>query len=365
MIRIGYFVHGRGRGHAIRTRAVIGSLGPSSETRVFCAGEAWDTLEDLPGAQPILPCMPGRGMVRSFALRFRADRERFRRWRPDVVVSDGDGPSVNAARSLGIPVVAVGHGLILQHTRLPAVLPWQSRLREMLNVASSSWPACRRVAVHFAPVEPRTVGTFVARPDLRSEADLHPAREDFILAYFRDGNGTTALEQLARRGHRVRLFGQPRRVPPGVELHAPDVTAFGEALSRCRAVVGSAGNHLPAECAMLGIPMLALHRDHDPEHELNARLVEAAGIGVAAGVDRCFPETIQRFEAEFDKPREELAARTRAMPPASEIVPRAIDELCRHPVTRPTWNAQTISGPAGAGLKPERLHAFDSPHPPG
>jgi len=342
MIRIAYFVHGRGKGHAIRTQAVLGALDKSYEARVFCAGEAWDTLADLPCSQPILPCMPGKGMIRSFTQRLRGDRERFRRWRPDLVVSDGDGPSANAARSLGIPVVSVGHGLILHHTRLPEALPWHSHLREVLNVASSSWPACRRVAVHFAPVEPRTDGTLVARPDLRSETDPHAAREDFILAYFRDGNGAMALEQLSRRGHRVRLFGQPRSVPPGVELQLPNVTAFGEALSRCRAVVGSAGNHLPAECAMLGIPMLALHGEHDPEHELNARLVKAAGIGIAAAVDQCTADIVRRFEAEFDKPREELAARTRAMPPASEVVPRAIDELCHRPVARPTWNAQAI-----------------------
>ncbi len=342
MIRIAYFVHGRGKGHAIRTRAVIEALHGHCETRVFCAGAAWDTLQGLPCSQPVLPCMPGKGMIRAFTLRLRGDRERFRRWRPDLVVSDGDGPSVNAARSIGIPVVAVGHGLILHHTRLPEGLPFHRHIREVVNVASSSWPACRRVAVHFAPVEPRTEGTLVARPDLRSEVDPHLSREDFILAYFRDGNGAMALEQLARRGHRVQLFGEPRSVPEGVELHSPDVTAFGEALSQCRAVVGSAGNHLPAECAMLGIPMLALHREDDPEHELNARLVEAAGIGVAAAVDRCTVDVIRRFEAEFDKPREELAARTQAMPPASEVVPRAIDELCHRPVPRPTWNAQTV-----------------------
>jgi uncharacterized protein (TIGR00661 family) len=342
MIRIAYFVHGRGKGHAIRTRAVIEALGGRYEARVFCAGAAWDTLQELPCSQPILPCMPGKGMIRAFTLRLRGDRERFRRWRPDLVVSDGDGPSVNAARSLGIPVVAVGHGLILHHTRLPKALPWHRHLREVVNVASSSWPACRRVAVHFAPVEPRTEGTLVARPDLRREADLHLAREDFILAYFRDGNGTAALEQLTRRGHRVQLFGEPRSVPRGVELRPPDVAAFGEALSRCRAVVGSAGNHLPAECAMLGIPMLALHREHDPEHELNARLVEAAGIGIAANVGRCTADVLRRFEGEFNKPRQELAARTRAMPPASEVVPRAIDELCHRPVARPAWNTQTV-----------------------
>ena len=341
MIRIAYFVHGRGKGHAIRTQAVIGGLRESDEVRLFCAGEAWDVLSEVPCAEPLLPCMPGRGMLRSFRLRLRADRARLRRWAPDLLVSDGDGPSVNAARSLGIPVMAVGHGLIFHHTHLSAALPFHTHVREVVNVASSSWPAKRRVAVHFAPVQPRTPGTYIARPDLRSEIESSSKREEFILAYFRDDNGRMALEQLARRGHRVLLFGQPRAVPQGVEIHAPNVRGFAEALGRCRAVVGSAGNHLPAECAMLGIPMLALHREGDPEHTMNAHLVETAGIGIASAFERCTPEVIQRFEAELDKPRDELAARTRAMRPASEVVPRAIEDLCRQREARAAWNTRT------------------------
>ena len=151
---------------------------------------------------------------------------------------------------------------------------------------------------------------------------------------------TAALEQLTRRGHRVVLFGNDDKVPKGVELHAPNVQAFADALGRCRAVVGSAGNHLPGECAMLGIPMLALHRGDDGEHEMNARLVEAAGIGIAASFEQCTPELVQRFESEFEKPRDDLAARTRAMPPASEVVPRAVAELCRERTKRPAWKTR-------------------------
>lgn len=342
MSRIAYFVHGRGRGHAIRTQAVMEHPANDHELRLFCAGEAFDVLGHLSMAEEVLSCAPGKGMLSSWTLRFQADRERLRRWRPDLVVSDGDGPSVNAARSLGIPVVAVGHGLIFRHTRLEAKLPSLKRLREMVNVASSSWPAIRRVAVHFAPVEPRTPGTYVARPDLRGHVGPNSSREDFILAYFRDDNGDGALEQLTRRGHRVVLFGRPSRVPPGVEVHAPDVEAFAEALGRCRAVVGSAGNHLPAECAMLGLPMLALHRDDDGEHEMNALLVEAAGIGVAGALEHCTPDLIRRFEAELDKPREDLAARTRAMPPASEVIRNVIDELRRRPTEQAAWKTRTI-----------------------
>ncbi|MBW2687010.1 MAG: hypothetical protein JRE19_14010 [Deltaproteobacteria bacterium] len=74
---------------------------------------------------------------------------------------------------------------------------------------------------------------------------------------------------------------------------------------------------------------------------MNARLVEAAGIGIAAHFERCTPELIQRFEAELDKPRDQLAARTRAMRPASEVIPRAIDQLCRHRSERAAWKTRT------------------------
>ncbi len=327
MNRIAYFVHGRGKGHAVRSRVVLDRLRERYDVQLFCAGDSWDLLGDLESAVSIPACVPGRNMIRSFATRLRDDRARLRDDAPDLVVSDGDGPSVHAARSLDIPVVAVGHGLIFRHTHVGTALPLDKRAREIVNAASSSWPAGRRVAVHFAPVRPRTVGTYVARPDLRTTRVPPEGREDFLLAYFRDGNGMGVLEQLARRGHRVVLFGESVGAPYGVEVHRCDERAFAEALGRARAVVGSAGNHLPAECAMLGIPMLALHRDDDPEHEMNARLIEAAGIGIGGSLDRVTPALIQRFEAELDTPRDELAAKTLAMPAASVVVPKAVEAL--------------------------------------
>lgn len=328
MTRIAYFVHGRGKGHAVRTEAVLRRIVGQHELRLFCSGAAFDILGGFPMVERVRASMPGKGMVRAFASRFVSDRDRFRDWRPDLVVSDGDGPSVHAAKSLGLPVLAIGHGLIFRHADLSgANLPTLKRLREQINAASSSWPAERRVAVHFAPVAPRTRGTRVARPDLPERLRSAPARDDFFLAYFRDDDGLPALEALRRRGHRVVLFGRPASIATGVEVHAPDVDGFADALSRCRAVVGSAGNHLPAECAMLGLPLLAFYRQGDAEQEMNARLIEAAGIGLGSSLDQCTPALIERFEAELDRPRHELMAHTLAMPAASEIIPESIAEL--------------------------------------
>lgn len=337
MTRIAYFVHGRGKGHAVRTQAVLRRLRGSDEVRLFCEGQAFDVLSHHTTAEEVLTYAPGRGMTRSFGLRLRGDRRRLRDWRPCVVVSDGDAPSVHAAWSLGVPVLAVGHGLVFRHTRLGARLGWRKLLRERINAGSSSWPAARRIAVHFAPVEPLTQGTHVVRPDLRISVEPSRPRDSFILAYFRDDNGMEALRRLSSRGHRVVLFGRPATAPRGIEVHEPEVGAFAEALAQCQAVVGSAGNQLPAECAMLGIPMLALHGRDDPEHEMNARLIEAAGIGVGGAFEDLDSGLLGRFEAQLSMDRSDLVRRTRAMRPASEVIPRAIDELCQPPpVTRVT-----------------------------
>lgn len=326
-MKIAYFVHGRGRGHAIRSRAVLSKLRQHHEVRAFCGGEAWTLLRDLQEAEPVVATVPGTGMVPTFLRRLRKDRLELKRWSPNLVVSDGDGPSVNAAWSLGIPITAVGHGLSLFHSDLGLSLPWRQFLREKLNVMSSSWPAERRVAVHFAPARPNTAGTIVARPDLPRRLRQSQSRENFLLAYFRDDNGAPVLEKLLDRGHRIVCFGNAAALPAEIELHPLDVDSFADALLRCEAVVASAGNQLPAECAMLGIAMLALYENADVEQKVNAQLVEAAGIGVGGAIHEVTPELLHRFEMEIDKPRAELAARTLEMLPVSTAVATVVAEF--------------------------------------
>ena len=311
----------------MRARAVMARTSPAHDVRLFCSGAAWPILNGLPQVEEVDPCNPGSGTWRAFRRRLVGDLERLSRISPRLVVSDGDGPSVHAAAALRIPVLAIGHGLIFRHVRHHSPLPRGPLWREIVNSMTSSWPAQRRVAVHFAPAEPRTEGTTVARPDLPLAIPLDLGAEDFILAYFRDDDGTEVVEQLVDRGHRVVLFGRLDRPHAKVEVRAPDVEDFFEALVRCRAVVGSAGNQLPAECAMLAKPMLALHGEDDVEQRLNAQLVEAAGIGIGGALHDCTPLLLRRFEAELDKPRDELAVRTRAMLPVSEVVPLLLEEM--------------------------------------
>lgn len=160
MARIACHVHGRGRGHASRARAVLPRLRAAGhDVRVFGGGHACDVLADDPGFTEVRPCLPGPGLARSFARRFRSDWQTYDDSQPDAVVTDCDLAALHVAAARRLPTLAMGHGLIFRHTQLPEGLPWLSRWREIVNAASSSCAAHMRVPVRFAPVEPRINGT--------------------------------------------------------------------------------------------------------------------------------------------------------------------------------------------------------------
>lgn len=327
MARIAYFVHGRGHGHAIRAQAVLSRLADERhELFVFGGGASVSLLGHRSDFVEVEPCIPGAELLAAVVRRLQHDVPRLRRLRPDVLITDGDFAAAHAALRLNVPSIALGHGLLYGRCRLPAHLPLRWRFREALKAASSSWPCWRHVVVHFAPVHPLTSHTRVARPDLRQ--GLIPSRqEDFVLAYFRDDNGGAVLRQLVERGHRVVYFGQSSESPAEVTQHPISAEAFAEALSRCRFVVGSAGNHLPAECAMLEKPMLAVYRPGDVEHQMNAMLVEAAGIGLASSVDGVTVEMLNHIDSRCEQSMARAAAKIRKMPPVSEVVVRLVREL--------------------------------------
>lgn len=326
--RVALFVHGRGRGHAARARACIPALrAVGLDVSSFVGREVASMFDDVCDASHVDTCGPGRRLLHRFAARVRDDISRLRHVDPAVVVSDGDGPSIHAALALGIPTVAVGHGALYATCHVSAPLPRRLRLREALNAASSTWCATRRVVVHFAPARPFTPGTMVARPDLPAALRGTPGDDGSVLAYFRDDDGYAWLEHLAGRGERVVLFGNPARVPAGVTVHPPDPVTFTEHLLECRAVISSAGNHLPAECALLGKPLLATFARHDAEHRMNAMLIESARIGVAAPVERVTAGVVERWLSLAQTGSQSSAIR--AMRPASTVVTEAVLDLVR------------------------------------
>lgn len=324
---IAWYVHGRGRGHASRSRQIVERLRARGDRIVVMAGgDALDLLADLDQVETIDVVAPGPRGLTTIARRTRSDRRRLEALGPDVVVSDGDAPSLGAARLLGLPTLAIGHDLVFARCRLPDDLPRSSVWFEKLSAAPSHRMADAGVAVHFLPIEPRAPRTLVARPDRRD--DLPELRwEPFIAAYFRDGDGAALADRLTALGVRVELFGASDPAPRRARHHGFDRAGFADALARCSGVIGTAGSNLLAECVLLGKPALAVHAAGDHEQALNANLLARAGLGLEARIDDVSDTALRTFADRAlarDFATIDLA---RALPPASDAVLTCLDDL--------------------------------------
>ncbi|ACY15695.1 glycosyltransferase family protein [Haliangium ochraceum] len=321
-IRIHYYVHGRGRGHATRAQAVIARLREAGCRVSVFAGRDAEAVLRAPGVadevHAVRSLLPGDG-VRAAGLvprRVAQAVAALRRAPADVVVSDGDLPGLLAAQLCRVPAVAVGHGLVFSHCQRPAELPRQAWQREARKARLSSLGSSRQVAVNFVPLQARGATTVVARPLLRpglGPRDQDAAREGEVLCYFRDDNGAEAVRALLAAGARVQLFGRRDPGIAGARFVPLDPERFAEALPRARAVVSSAGSQLIAECVALGVPQFALYRADDDEQALNVAMLRHAGVGDGCDFGSLTAEQIERFL------RHPPAPRQRADWPAPEV----------------------------------------------
>jgi uncharacterized protein (TIGR00661 family) len=293
----------------------------------FAGGAAVAVLADVPRLTEVETVLPGKAALRRTAALALQWRRRLRELEPDVLISDGEAPSLLAAKALGIPAISVGHGLVFSSCDLPK-LPTGQVLWEKMNAAPTTHLASIRVPVHFAAIEPRLSNTIVARPERFEPSDAQAGDTPWLISYFRDGNGGDWLVELANCGWQIHAFGDGVPDHTNITEHAPDADEFARLLKGARGVVGSAGSNLISECALLGLPMLAIYRADDAEQSLNGLLMHDAGIGVAATVDAERAQTVALFECLIgEDQRARAEAFHRALPPVSEVVINAVRSL--------------------------------------
>ncbi len=333
MAKLAYFVHGRGRGHASRSRPIVAALREAGhEVQVVAGGDALDLVDggvNDDALRLVTPVKPGRAVGRRLLRRTVEDHRWLRSTQANLVITDGDAPGLHAAAALGIPSVAVGHGLIFAYCRMPPDLPWRGRLKESINAGSSAWLARRRVGVHFHPIEPRDDRTHIARPDL--DPRLRPAAptQDRFVAYFRDANGGAVLTAAVAAGASVTCFGPCDDLPDGVESRPFDRDAFLGALAAGRGLISSSGSNALTEAVAVGRPVLAVHAPDEYEQAMNARLLQRAGLGEALALDGDVRAKVRRF---LERCRREQFATfdlRGAMPPASKVVVDTVDAIAR------------------------------------
>lgn len=304
-MRVALYVHGRARGHASRAATVTRALGARGHEVV---------------AFPRSPLVAGPSGWRELVRRIPEERAALRDI--DVVVADGDQPSLVAAWLEAIPTIAIGHDLALTACQLPAGLSRRALWLERANTAITTYASRRRIAVHFLPATALDPGTRVARPDvppreLRSDGP--------VVVYPSTWDADPMLDAALAVFPRVVCFAAAR-ARPGLTLLPTDRDTFLDALARAPFVISTSGSNVLAECVTFGKPVLALHDVRHHEQTLNAALVEHARIGLARRLDRVSETDVRALVAASGRGELARIDLVSALPALSEAV---VDEVGR------------------------------------
>jgi uncharacterized protein (TIGR00661 family) len=350
--KILYGVHGYGRGHAARAQAILPELVERYDVRVLAGDEAYDQLHrdysvmriptlryhhDRRGRRSAvrtiargIPAVADLLLGGAITRRVRSEMERFR---PDVVLSDSEGWTHRAARSLGIPRISFDHYGILVHCDLE--MPRWDRL--ILRMESLFYrflvPAAQRTIVAaFYDGRPRHDGVTVVGAILRKEArETMPTRGEHLLAYFSNAsvNFTPEAEQALRSlDLPVKVYGPARKGPDGnLEFRPTANLPFLADLASCRAVLATAGNQLISEAIHFGKPLL-LMPEQSLEQRLNAQFVTRWRIGMQTRPQRVTGELLRTFLGSCEEFAANIPARRRdGLAEAMAAIDRAVEEL--------------------------------------
>ncbi|HVO20064.1 MAG TPA: glycosyltransferase family protein [Anaeromyxobacter sp.] len=299
-MRLAYGVHGYGRGHAVRSLAVLSRLTSRHEVLVLAGGDAAPLLRRY---RPLpLPAFTFgyHGTRLSAARTLRANAAllaalalagppvaRIERlldsFRPEVVVSDSEPLVLRAAGRLGIPRLVFDHVGVVGWCRPPAPLGDALRLgRDGLAYRLLMGNPERVVVSSFFDAPPRRADVRVVPPVLRERVlRAEAADAGHLLVYLNQPRLLTpaVLSAIAGAGAPAVVYGAGRLGREGaVRFRAIDEAAFVDDLASCRAVLATAGHQLAAEALHLGKPLLLCPED-SAEQRLNAR--ELVRLGAA------------------------------------------------------------------------------------
>lgn len=323
-MRIAYGVMGYGRGHAMRTAAVLPALMQEHEITVFAGGDAYDVLApQFPTVRiPVigyrynargghsLPRTIGENLAPLGDLLFGgastvAMEREFRERGIQLAISDSEAWTHRVARNLRLPRISFDHVGIIAYCKphFPADL-WLAGKRDALGYRAAMGVPERILISSFYQAEPLYANTRIVGPMLRDEVlAAKPQQGDYLLCYFNKGEH----QYLPHVDRALRLldcpvivYGTPYRGPSeNLDFRAPSSAGFVRDLAGCRAVLSTAGNQTIGEAVHLGKPILAVPEDAF-EQRLNAHIIETMGVGARADLRSLTPSDVDRFMGNID-----------------------------------------------------------------
>lgn len=323
MREVHYYVHGRGRGHAARALELLPALESAGyQIRLFAGRDARFLLRTHCRLFPIHSLLPGEPWLTLPKLVQRTlwASVRGARRAPSAVISDGDLPSVVASAAVGVPTLALGHGLFFSHARPPCDVDKAAWAREARKAERASFGSTRQIVLGFGPAELRLPSARLARPKLPARTPRRE-RKGGIVCYFRDESGSAVLRALRAIGVTPVLFSRDDPGIPGVRHRPLERASFLDALADADAVISSGGYQLLTECLTLGVPHFALFARADDEQRLNVAVLRTAGLADGGAFEETGPYELLRFFGRLV----ELRHARRAVRPLDEL--RPLDEV--------------------------------------
>ena len=358
-MRIAYGVMGYGRGHAMRTSAVLPALMKQHEVTVFAGGDAYDVLAPqfstvrIPLIRYVYnahggyswPKMVGQNLAPMGDLLLRGkgrdalDRE-FRARGIELVISDSEAWTHRVAQRLKLPRISFDHVGIIAYCK-PHFPPdlWLLGQRDAWGYRTLMGQPDRILISSFYNAEPYRTDTKIVGPLLRDAVlKVQPTAGEYLLVYLNKGEHQyqphvdRALRQLDVP---VVVYGTPQRgLDENLDFRAPGSEAFLHDLAGCRAVISTAGNQLIGEAIHFGKPILALP-EQAFEQRLNAAMIERMGVGMRGDLARLTPSDVDRFLGNTDYYRSNMLEHARdGRTEAVETLHRFIDELAAGLVNR-------------------------------
>lgn len=294
---IHYYIHGRGRGHATRALKIVETLERAGwRIRIFSGHDALGMICGVHPVESVCSLMP-KEVIRlgpRLVNRVRQAKKEIEQDIPAMIVSDGDLPSILAAKICGLPAIAVGHAEVFGETRRPSGTPRLPWWKEKIGAKISSATATRHVAVNFVKTSVLNGRTVVAGPSVDFISRTATPSIDAV-CYFRDENGDSALKALVNMGWSPLLFSRSKTEREGVRVEPLNRRRFLDALKKTRLVVASAGSQLISECVLSGIPIFALYKKRDDEQRINVFMLRKTGIGDGTSFEDFRKENLRGF----------------------------------------------------------------------
>lgn len=333
MARIVYGVSGEGSGHSSRAREVLTHLESrgheirvatydrgvrnlaadfdvfpiegleikSADNRVDVVGTFTENLKKLPD-----------GWLSARDLK----RELFKRFTPDVVLTDFEPMTAYLAHKESVPLVSIDNQHRMRYLKLdgPSGMDAERRLTKSIIRMMVPRPDLALVTT-FVDGPTKNDRTFTFPPILRRAVlGLEPmqANNDApILVYLTKGFDALLAMLPSLADERFLVYGTPRDETIGNQcFRPPSSDGFLADLASSKAVISTAGFTLMTEALHLAKPLLALPMRGQYEQELNAFLLDRSGYG--RGVRRPTRDDLVSFLGQIPELTQRLEAYPRA-----------------------------------------------------